>query len=60
MTKKENNNLKHQLYRLAGKIQKLEKEGEERAAKELFRACNAIAGSINLDFTEIQIEYQRS
>lgn len=56
MTKKENKNLYNALYKLAGKIEKLEKEGKEDQIEVIYNTIISITNGLDVDFTKIQVD----
>ena len=56
MKKQEKTNLYHALYKLAGKIERLKKQGKEEEAQAVYSAIITITNSLGLNFTSVQID----
>ena len=56
MTKKENKNLYNALYKLAGKIERLEKQGKKEEVEIIYSTIIAITYNLDINFTKIQLD----
>ena len=56
MTKKENKNLYNALYKLAGKIERLEKQGKKEEVEIIYSTITTITYNLDINFTKIQLD----
>ena len=56
MTKKENKNLYNALYKLAGKMERLEKQGKKEEVDLIYSTIITITYNLDINFTKIQLD----
>ena len=56
MTKKENKNLYNALYKLAGKMERLEKQGKKEEVDLIYNTIITITYNLDINFTKIQLD----